>query len=133
MKRIAALIGVASLVAACGSRSTAVPDRFSGRWTLSDGRTIAIRSVGEHEGRAAVEALGGRPCSQHARYYRSTYFGGVARMAGCATGDGKVVHSRFNDRGITGSLTMRWQSRDRFVAVVHGDGHAPFNVVAVRR
>ena len=53
-------------------------------------------------------------------------------MAGCATGDGMIVRGRSDDRGITGSLTMRRQSSKRFVAIVHGDGHSPFEVVAVR-
>jgi hypothetical protein len=131
MRRGALIAPVASLVA-CGSQASAVPDRFSGTWKLTDGRTIPIRRVAHGEGAAALRALRGSPCKTPAVYYRSTYFNGVAHMAGCATGDGQVMRGRFNDRGITGSLFMRWQNSKRFAAIVHGDGHAPFTVVAVR-
>jgi hypothetical protein len=109
-----------------------VPDRFSGTWTLNDGRTIPIRSVTVSDGANALRALGGTPCTRPARYFRSTYFSGVATMAACATGDGKVASGRFNDNGIKGTLTMRLQRPNRFLGIVHGDGHAPFDVVAVR-
>jgi hypothetical protein len=121
------------LVAGCGSSSHAVPDRFSGTWRLNDGRTIPIRRVGEAEGSAAIRKLGGTPCKGTAIYYRSTYFDGAARFAGCATGDGKHLVARFNDRGITGVLDQRLVSEDRFAATVSGDGGAhPFRVVAAR-
>ncbi|HYY04307.1 MAG TPA: hypothetical protein VE736_10515 [Gaiellaceae bacterium] len=53
-------------------------------------------------------------------------------MAGCATGDGRVMRGRFDDKGITGTLVERLTAKDRFVAIVHGDGHVPFRVTAVR-
>lgn len=133
MTRRAALLAPVACLVACGSHVGGVPNRFSGTWTLNDGRTIPIRRVDTAEGVAALHALRGMPCSMPAVYFRSTYFGGGAHMAGCATGDGKVVRGRFDDRGITGSLVMRLQSPQRFVAVVHGDGHKPFEVVATRR
>jgi hypothetical protein len=130
--RRAALLAPVALLVACGSHASAVPEHFSGTWKLNDGRTIPIRRVSTSEGVAALRALHGAPCKPPAVYVRSTYFGGVAHMTGCATGDGKVVRGRFNDRGITGSLVMRLQGASRFVAIVHGDGHAPFEVVAIR-
>ena len=132
MTRRTALLAPVALLVACGSRASGVPDRFSGTWKLNDGRTIPIRPVTNTEGAAALRALHGVPCKPPAVYFRSTYFGGVAHMAGCATSDGKIVRGRFNDRGIAGSLVMRLQGTNRFVAVVHGDGHQPFQVVAVR-
>lgn len=132
MTRRAALLAPVALIVACGSHANSVPDRFSGTWKLNDGRTIPIRRVSNAEGVAALRALRGVPCKTPAVYFRSTYFSGAAHMAGCATGDGKVVRGRFNDRGITGSLVMRLQGANRFVALVHGDGHQPFQVVAAR-
>jgi hypothetical protein len=38
----------------------------------------------------------------------------------------------FDDNGITGTLVERLVGKNRFVAVVHGDGHAPFRIVAER-
>jgi hypothetical protein len=110
-----------------------VPDRFSGTWTLNDGRTIRIRSVSASDGAKALHALGGTPCAPPARYFRSTYFNGVAKMAVCATGVGKVARGRFDDNGIKGSLVMRLQGSNRFLGTVHGDGHAPFDVVATHK
>ncbi len=121
------------LLAACGSHASGVPNRFSGTWTLNDGRTIPIRSVTESDGAKALRALGGTPCAPPARYFRSTYFGGVATMAACTTGGGKVARGRFDDNGIKGTLVMRLQGSNRFLGTVHGTGHAPFDVVATRR
>jgi hypothetical protein len=65
-------------------------------------------------------------------YFRSTYFRGVAHFAGCAIGDGRVLRARFDDNGITGTIVQQLTAPNRFVAVVHGDGHAPFRIAAVR-
>jgi hypothetical protein len=81
----------------------------------------------------ALRALGGKPCTPPARYFRSTYFNGVATMAACATGVGKVARGRFDDNGIKGTLVMRLQGSQRFLGIVHGDGHAPFDVLATRK
>ena len=54
-------------------------------------------------------------------------------MAACTTGDGKVARGRFDDNGIKGTIEMRLQGSKRFLAIVHGDGHKPFDVVAVRK
>jgi hypothetical protein len=72
------------------------------------------------------------PCRARAVYLRATYFGGVAHTAVCATGDGRVARGRFDDNGITGTIVQRLTAPKRFVAVVHGDGHAPFRITAVR-
>ena len=127
--RRAALVAVV-LVAACGSQ--AVPDRFSGTWRLRDGRTIPIRRVSAREGRAALRRLHGRPCRGAAVYFRATYFGGGAHLAGCATGDGRRLRGRFDDRGMTGAIEQRAVGSRRFVAIVRGDGALPFRVVATR-
>ena len=132
MRRRAALIAPVALLVACGSHADGVPDRFSGIWKLNDGRLIPIRRVSDRDGVAALRALHGSPCAPPTLYFRSTYFGGVAHMAACATADGKVLRGRFDDRGIAGSLLMRVRGANRFVAVVHGDRHSPFRVVAVR-
>jgi hypothetical protein len=42
------------------------------------------------------------------------------------------MRGRFNDNGITGTLVERLVAKERFVAIVHGDGHAPFRITAVR-
>jgi hypothetical protein len=120
------------MLAACGGGRGAVPDRFSGTWRLADGRTIPIRRVSDGEGQRSLRALGGAVCPRRAVYYRATYFGGVAHMAGCASGDGRVLRGRFDDNGITGTLVQRLVGDDRFVGIVHGDGHAPFRVTAAR-
>ena len=133
MSRRAALLVPVVFLFACGSAAGGVPDRFSGTWTLNDGRTIPIRSVTVSDGSNALRALGGKPCPSPARYFRSTYFGGVATMAACTTGEGKLVRGRFDDNGIKGTIEMRLQGSKRFLAIVHGDGHKPFDVVAVRK
>jgi hypothetical protein len=130
--RLAAVAALVLVVVGCGGESSAVPDRFSGTWRLTDGRTIPIRRVSVAEGRRTMRALGGVPCVRRAVYFRSTYFNGVAHMAGCATGDGRVMRGRFNDNGITGTLIQRLTGTKRFVGIVHGDGHAAFRVAAVR-
>ncbi len=132
MSRPAALLVLAVFSSACGSRAGGVADRFSGTWTLNDGRTIPIRSVTVSDGANALRALGGTPCAEPARYFRSTYFGGVATMAACATGGGKLARGRFDDNGIKGTIELRSQGSNRFLAIVRGDGHKPFDVVAVR-
>jgi hypothetical protein len=129
--RPAALVVALVLLPACGGRS-GVADRFSGTWRLNDGRTIPIRRVSEPEGRSAMRALGGVPCVQQAVYFRAAYFNGAAHMAGCAVGDGRLMRGRFDDNGIKGTLVQRLVGKRRFVGIVHGDGHAPFRVTAVR-
>lgn len=109
-----------------------MPDRFSGTWKLQDGRTISIQRVTAAEGERAMRAVRAVPCTGQAVYFRATYFKGLAHMAGCATGDGRVMRGRFNDNGITGTLVERLVAKERFVAIVHGDGHAPFRITAVR-
>jgi hypothetical protein len=123
---------VAATAAGCGGGS--VPDRFSGTWRLADGRTVPLRRVPHAEGERALRALGGKPCDGSAVYFRATYFGGVARLAGCATGDGRRMTGRFDDNGIRGRIVQRLV-RDRpptFKARVIGDGAMPFTVTAVR-
>jgi hypothetical protein len=110
MKRWLA-VGAAAVVCAggCGSGGghAAVPDRFSGTWRLRDGRTIPLRHVGREEGERALRALGGKPCRGDAIYFRATYFGGLAHLAGCATGDGRRMAGRFNDSGRRGTIEQR--------------------------
>jgi len=120
------------VIAACGSGARGVPDRFSGTWKLLDGRTIPIQRVSAADGRRAMRALHAAPCGGRAVYFRATYFGGVAHMAACAKGDGRVARGRFDDNGITGTIVQRLTAPKRFVAVVHGDGHAPFRITATR-
>jgi hypothetical protein len=79
-----------------------------------------------------MRALRAVPCARPAVYFRATYFAGVAHMAGCAAGDGRVMRGRFDDNGITGTLVERLTSANRFVGVVHGDRHAAFRIVATR-
>jgi hypothetical protein len=124
----------AAVVSGCGGGS-AVPDRFSGTWKLrNDGRTIPIRRVSRAEGERALRALGGAPCRGRAIYFRATYFGGLAHLAGCATGDGRRVVARFNDNGIRGRIVQRLVAEHppTFRARVLGEGGPPFTVTAVR-
>jgi hypothetical protein len=121
---------VVVLLVACGSQE--VPDRFSGTWRLRDGRTVPIRRVSAREGRAALRRLHGRPCRGAAVYFRATYFGGDAHLAGCATADGTRLRGRFDDRGMTGAIEQRIVGAGRFVAILRGDGARPFRVVATR-
>ena len=122
--------GAVVLLAGCGSQ--AVPDRFSGTWRLRDGRTIRIRRVSAPEGRAALRGLHGRPCRGAAVYFRATYFGGAARLAGCSTGNGTRLRGRFDDRGMTGAIEQLALGSGCFVAIVRGDGARPFRIVARR-
>jgi hypothetical protein len=126
--------GAAAVLASCGGGSAPVPDRFSGVWKLADGRTIPIRRVGQDEGEAALRALGGQPCTGGAVYYRATYFGGLAHLAGCASGDGKRMTARFNDNGRRGVILQRLTSErpPTFVAEIRGEGGKPFRVVATQ-
>ena len=130
--RLAALAALLLAIAGCGGQGGGVPDRFSGTWRIADGRAIPIRRVSDRDGRRAMRALGALPCARRAVYYRATYFNGLAHMAGCAVGDGRVMRGRFDDNGIRGTLVQRLVGDDRFVGIVHGDGHAPFRVVAHR-
>jgi hypothetical protein len=111
-----------------------VPDRLSGTWRLRDGRTIPLRRVSRDEGEAALRALGGEPCAGDAVYFRATYFGGRAHLAGCATGDGRRLSGRFNDNGRRGRIVQRivGEHPPTFSARVLGVGGAPFTVVATR-
>jgi hypothetical protein len=122
---------VAAFLAGCGA-SGGVPDRFSGTWRVADGRTIPIRRVAATPGAAALRKLGGRPCAGPTLYFQATYFGGGARLVGCTSADGKRLRARFDDNGVTGEIDQRVAGRDRFVASVRGDGHAPFEIVARR-
>jgi hypothetical protein len=129
--------GAAALIWAggCGGGGhAAVPDRFSGTWKLRDGRTIPIRHVGREEGERALRALGGGACGRDAIYFRATYFGGLARLAGCATGDGTRMVGRFNDNGRRGRFEQRLvrEHPPTFVARVVGVGGTPFRVTATR-
>jgi hypothetical protein len=111
-----------------------VPDRFSGTWRIQDGRSIPIHHVDRDDGERALRALGGTPCHGKAIYFRATYFGGVAHLAGCATGDGRRLVARFDDNGRRGRIVQRL-TRDHpptFVAHVIGDSGTPFTVVATR-
>jgi hypothetical protein len=130
--RAAALAALVFALAACGGGAHGAPDRFSGTWKLAYGRTIPIQRVSAVDGRRAMRALHATPCGGRAVYFRATYFGGVAHMAACATGDGRVARGRFDDNGITGTIVQRLTAPKRFVAVVHGDGHTPFRITAVR-
>jgi hypothetical protein len=119
---------------ACAGGTAAVPDRFSGTWKLRDGRAIPIRHVDRAEGEHALRALGGKPCGHDAIYFRATYFGGLAHLAGCSTGDGRRLVGRFNDNGRRGTIEQRLV-RDRpptFEAQVVGVGGTPFRVTATR-
>ena len=120
---------VAVVLAGCGS-SARVPDRFSGTWRLTDGRTISLHRAAD--GETALRGLGGTPCNGRAVYFRATYFGGKAHLAACTTGDGRRLVGRFDDNGIRGSITQRYRDGHppTFVASVHGDGHAPFRIMA---
>jgi hypothetical protein len=131
--RAAAAAVAIAVVAGCGG-SGSVPDRFSGTWRLTDGRTVPLRHVSRTEGERALRALGGRPCPGRAVYFRATYFGGVAHLAGCATGDGRTMTGRFDDNGIRGRIAQRLVREDppTFRAQVIGDGAQPFTVTAVR-
>ena len=130
---LAAFAATTVFLAGCG-RSGTVPDRFSGTWKLRDGRTIPIRRVPRDDGERALRALGGRPCGDDAIYYRATYFGGLAHLAGCATGDGRRMTARFNDNGRRGRIVQRLTDDEprRFVAQVIGDEGTRFTVVATR-
>jgi hypothetical protein len=131
-------LGAAALLLAggCGGGGghATVPDRFSGIWKLRDGRTIPIRRVGRDEGERALRALGGKPCGGDAIYFRATYFDGLARLAGCATGDGTLMVGRFNDNGRRGRIEQRLvrEHPPTFVARVVGVGGTPFRVTATR-
>jgi hypothetical protein len=118
----------------CGGVHAAVPDRFSGTWKLRDGRTIPIRRVDADEGERALRALGGRPCGGGAIYFRATYFGGLARLAGCATGNGRRMTGRFDDNGRHGAIVQRLvrEHPPTFSARIAGVGGTPFVVTAVR-
>jgi hypothetical protein len=139
-RHAARLLIAAAAVVACapgcggGTNHAAVPDRFSGTWKLRDGRTIPLRRVERHEGVKALRALGGKACTDDAIYFRATYFGGVARLAGCATGDGRRMSGRFNDDGRRGRIFQRLVRDDppTFSARVVGVGGPPFTVVATR-
>ena len=126
---------MAAFAAGCGGNNhSAVPDRFSGTWKLRDGRTIPIRHVGRAEGERALRALGGSPCRGDAIYFRATYFGGLARLAGCATGDGRRTIAGFDDNGRRGMIDQRLV-RERpptFEARIVGVGGTPFRVTATR-
>ena len=129
----AALVAAAGvLFAGCGG--DAVPDRFSGTWWLQDGRRIPIRSVDRNEGERALRALGGELCSGPAVYFRATYFGGLAHLAGCATGDGRRMTGRFDDNGRRGTIVQRLarEHPPTFEARVVGDGGSPFEITATR-
>jgi hypothetical protein len=119
--------------AGCGG-GQAVPDRFSGTWRIQDGRTIPIRRVERAEGERALRALGGRPCSDDAAYFRATYFGGLAQLAGCAEGDGRRMAARFDDNGRRGRIVQRLTSEHppTFVAQVIGDAGRPFTITATK-
>jgi hypothetical protein len=133
MRRWAALAVAIVLSAGCGGGAR-VPDRFSGVWKLGDGRTIPIRRVDGADGERAVRELGGKPCGGDAIYYRATYFGGLAHLAGCATGDGRRMVARFDDDGRRGVITQRLV-RDHppaFEARIIGAGGTPFTVTATR-
>ena len=121
----------AGLLVGCGSGKT-VPDRFSGTWKLQDGRTIPIRRVDRQEGERALRVLGGKGCGGHAVYYRATYFGGLAHLAGCATGDGRRMTGRFDDNGRGGTIDQRLvrEHPPTFEARVVGVGGTPFSVTA---
>ena len=86
------------------------------------------------DGERALRALGGRPCTGRAIYFRATYFGGVAHLAGCAMGDGRRLDARFNDNGIRGRIVQRIAREDppTFRARVLGEGGPAFTVTAVR-
>jgi hypothetical protein len=132
--RLALGAAVFVCVVGCGGGHATVPDRFSGTWKLRDGRTIPIRHVDREEGERAVRALGGRPCDTGAIYFRATYFGGLAHLAGCATGDGRRMAARFNDNGRRGAIEQRLV-RDHpptFEARIVGVGGTPFRVTATR-
>jgi hypothetical protein len=130
-------VAAAALVCAggCGGDGGSVPDRFSGVWKLDDGRTIPIRHVDRAEGESALRGLGGKPCDGDATYFRATYFGGLAHLAGCATGDGRRMVARFDDNGRRGGITQRLV-RDHpptFEARIVGTGGGrPFIVTATR-
>ena len=96
-----------------GGAAAAVPDRFSGTWKLRDG---------------------GRPCGAEAVYFRATYFGGLAHLAGCATGDGRRMSERFDDNGRRGTIVQRLvrEHPQTFVARIVGVGGMPFTVTATR-
>jgi hypothetical protein len=124
----------AVLLGGCGGGGS-VPDRFSGTWELrNDGRTIPIRHVSRDVGERELRALGGRPCDDGAIYFRATYFGGVAHLAGCASGDGKRMEARFNDNGRRGRIVQRLvrEHPPTFSARVIGDGGPAFTVTATR-
>jgi hypothetical protein len=131
-----ALAGAATvvLVAGCGGGRAAVPDRFSGTWKLRDGRTIPIRHVGRDEGERALKGLGGKPCGGDAIYFRATYFGGLAHLAGCASGDGRRMVGRFDDDGRRGAIFQRLVREEppTFAARVVGVGGTPFTITATR-
>jgi hypothetical protein len=133
-RRLVLCAAVASFAAGCGGGHAAVPDRFSGTWKLRDGRTIPIRHVGRAEGEQALRALGGSPCGGDAIYFRATYFDGLARLAGCATGDGRRMVARFDDNGRRGRIDQRLV-RERpptFEARIVGVGGGPLRVTAKR-
>jgi hypothetical protein len=132
--RLAVAGAALMIVAGCGRGATAVPDRFSGRWKLGDGRTIPIRRVGRDSGERALEWLGGKPCSGDAIYFRATYFGGLAHLAGCATGDGRRMVGRFDDNGRRGEIFQRLvqEHPPTFSARIVGVGGTPFTVTATR-
>jgi hypothetical protein len=129
-------LGAAMVVCAggCGSAPAAVPDRFSGTWKLPDERTILIRHVDRAEGERILRALGGEPCGGDAIYFRATYFGGNAHLAGCSTADGRRLVGRFNDNGRRGMIEQRLlgDHPPTFEARLAGVGGKPFRVTATR-
>jgi hypothetical protein len=120
--------------AGCGGGHATVPDRFSGTWKLRDGRTIPIRRVDRDPGERALEGLGGKPCGGDAIYFRATYFGGLAHLAGCSGGDGRRMVGRFNDNGRRGAIFQRLVAEHppTFSARIVGVGGTPFTVTARR-
>jgi hypothetical protein len=118
----------------CGSAPAVVPDRFSGTWKLPDERTILIRHVDRTEGERILRALGGEPCGGDAIYFRATYFGGLAHLAGCSTADGRRLVGRFNDNGRRGTIEQRLlgDHPPTFEARLVGVGGKPFRVTATR-
>jgi hypothetical protein len=130
---ISIALGVALAAAGCGGGQT-VPDRFSGSWRIQDGRMIPIRRIDRAEGEQALRTLGGRPCGDDAVYFRATYFGGRAHLAGCAEGNGRRMVARFDDNGRRGRILQRLTREHpaTFVAHVIGDAGTPFTITATR-